>query len=185
MTNRKPKAASSPVRHWEEGEPLSFAWWGCASWEDRKKYQACDIDFATHVLSPRDAIPSFRRHHQWQTGRMGLSRRRTSGRRTVLIPAHLFPRDREDTADIDWSASSLRSSGHSFVRIRVAKPQIATLRKKRPLFPKSSRPSRRSPPARDANAGDRPPSDAKKDGATVGREASEGGYPNARRGRQT
>jgi hypothetical protein len=54
----------------------------------------------------------------------------------VPIPAHLFPRDREDTADIDWSASSLRSSGHSFVRIRVAKPQIAALRKKRATVPK-------------------------------------------------
>jgi hypothetical protein len=54
----------------------------------------------------------------------------------MLIPAHLFPRDREDTADIDWSASSLRSSGHSFVRIRVAKPQIAALRKKRATVPK-------------------------------------------------
>jgi hypothetical protein len=49
----------------------------------------------------------------------------------MLIPAHLFPRDREDTADIDWSASSLRSSGHSFVRIRVGKPQVAAPRNKR------------------------------------------------------
>jgi hypothetical protein len=52
------------------------------------------------------------------------------------IPAHLFPRDREDTADIDWSESSLRSCGHSFVRIRVATPQIATLRKKRIIVPR-------------------------------------------------
>jgi len=38
--------------------------------------------------------------------------------------------------------------------------------------------------ARDADAGDRPSSDAKKDGAAIGREASEGGYSNARRGRE-
>jgi hypothetical protein len=49
----------------------------------------------------------------------------------VLIPAHLFPRGGEDTAVVDWDLSTLRSSGHSFVRIRVAKPQIAALRKKR------------------------------------------------------
>jgi hypothetical protein len=54
----------------------------------------------------------------------------------MLIPGHLFPRDREDTADIDWQASSLRSSGHSFVRIRVAKPEIAALRNTRVKAPK-------------------------------------------------
>jgi hypothetical protein len=54
----------------------------------------------------------------------------------MLIPTHLFPRDREDTADIDWSASSLQSSGHSFVRIRVAKPDIIALRKKGATVPK-------------------------------------------------
>ena len=54
----------------------------------------------------------------------------------MLIPGHLFPRDREDTADIDWQASSLQSSGHSFVRIRVAKPEIAALRNRRVKAPK-------------------------------------------------
>jgi hypothetical protein len=41
----------------------------------------------------------------------------------TLIPAHLFPRDREDTAAVDWKASTLRSSGHFFDRIRVTKPR--------------------------------------------------------------
>jgi hypothetical protein len=57
----------------------------------------------------------------------------------MLVPGHLFPRDREDTADIDWSASSLRSSGHSFGRIRVAKPQRLAVRKKRATVPKIKR----------------------------------------------
>ena len=48
----------------------------------------------------------------------------------TLIPAHLFPRDREDTAAVDWEASALRSSGHFFSRIRVTKPQRRTPRKK-------------------------------------------------------
>jgi hypothetical protein len=48
----------------------------------------------------------------------------------TLIPAHLFPRDREDTAAVDWEASALRSSGHFFSRIRVTKPQWRTARKK-------------------------------------------------------
>ena len=54
----------------------------------------------------------------------------------VLVPAHLFPRGGEDTAVVDWDNSVLRSSGFSFVRIRVAKPQIAALRKKRAAVPK-------------------------------------------------
>jgi len=41
----------------------------------------------------------------------------------VQIPAHLFPRGGEDTAAIDWDLSVLRSSGFTFARIRVTKPQ--------------------------------------------------------------
>jgi hypothetical protein len=67
---------------------------------------------------------------------MGLSSRLTPDEGPTPIPAHLFPRDREDTADIDWPASSLQSSGHSFVRIRVAKPEIAAVRKTRVKAPK-------------------------------------------------
>jgi hypothetical protein len=136
VTNRKPKATSSQVRQWNEGEPLSFAWWGCASWEDRRKYQTCDSDsrrmslrlerqfeVLDDIISGKLVAWGFRDGAPPEDGPM-------------LIPAHLFPRDREDTADIDWSASSLRSSGHSFVRIRVGKPQTAALGKKRATVPK-------------------------------------------------
>ena len=47
----------------------------------------------------------------------------------VLIPAHLFPHDGEDTAAVDWDNSALRSSGFSFLRIRVAKPETTALEK--------------------------------------------------------
>ena len=65
----------------------------------------------------------------------------------VLIPGHLFPRDREDTADIDWEASSLRSAGHFFERIRVTKPQAPARPRKprsqplRPPLPPSAPPA--------------------------------------------
>jgi hypothetical protein len=44
VINRKPKATLSRVRQWDEGEPLSFAWFGCASPEAKREYRACDID---------------------------------------------------------------------------------------------------------------------------------------------
>jgi hypothetical protein len=132
VTDRKLKAAQSRVRQWDEGEPLSFAWWGCATPEAKREYRACDID---------SRRMSYRLEMQSQAlGDIISSKLVAWGFRDgappdqgpVLIPGHLFPRDREDTADIDWSASSLRSAGHFFVRIRVAKPQIANLRKKPP-----------------------------------------------------
>ena len=49
----------------------------------------------------------------------------------VLIPAHLFPRGGNDTADLDWRMSTLRSAGFSFTRIRVIKPQAGPRRNKR------------------------------------------------------
>jgi hypothetical protein len=137
VTIRKPKASSSPVRQWEEGEPLSFAWFGCASPEAKREYRACDID---------SRRMSYRLEMQSQAlddiigGKLvawGFRDGAPPGHGPIPIPAHLFPRDREDTAEIDWSASSLRSSGFSFVRIRVAKPRIATLGKKRATVPKT------------------------------------------------
>jgi hypothetical protein len=136
VTNRKPKAASSRVRQWDEGVPLSFAWFGCASPEAKREYHLCEIDSRRmsyrlqmqsqaldDVISGKLVAWGFRGGAPPEEGPM-------------LIPGHLFPRDREDTADIDWFASSLRSSGHSFVRIRVAKPEITALRKKRATVPK-------------------------------------------------
>jgi hypothetical protein len=47
------------------------------------------------------------------------------------IPAHLFPRDGDDTAAVDWDVSTLTSSGFTFVRIRVARaPRTASQSKK-------------------------------------------------------
>jgi hypothetical protein len=63
----------------------------------------------------------------------------------ALIPAHLFPRDREDTAAVDWKASALRSSGHFFDRIRVTKPKWRTPRKKQTSGP-ASKPAKPPPP---------------------------------------
>jgi hypothetical protein len=49
----------------------------------------------------------------------------------VVIPAHLFPRGGNDTADLDWRMSKLRSAGFSFTRIRVTKRQAGARRRKR------------------------------------------------------
>ena len=49
----------------------------------------------------------------------------------VLIPAHLCPKGGEDTAVVNWDSSTLRSSGFSFTRIRVTKPQAGTRQRKR------------------------------------------------------
>jgi len=55
----------------------------------------------------------------------------------TLIPPHLFPRGGNDTAAVDWGTSALRSSGFSFLRVRVTKPQTSTPRKKGTSGPKS------------------------------------------------
>jgi type I restriction enzyme M protein len=102
VVDRKPKVASSRVRQWEEGEPLSFAWFGCASPEAKREYRACEID---------SRRMSYRLQMQSQalddiiSGKLVAWGFRASGppdEGPMLIPGHLFPRDREDTADIDW-----------------------------------------------------------------------------------
>jgi hypothetical protein len=136
VVDRKPKVASPRVRQWEEGEPLSFAWFGCASSDAKREYRACDID--SRRMSYRLQMQS-QALDEIISGKLVALGFRAGGspdEGPMLIPAHLFPRDREDTADIDWQASSLRSSGHSFVRIRVAKPEIAAFRKTRVRAPK-------------------------------------------------
>jgi hypothetical protein len=115
---------------------LSFAWWGCAPWEDRHKYQACDSDSRRMSLRLEGQFQVVDDLISGKLVAWGFRGGAPPEEGPMLIPAHLFPRDREDTADIDWSASSLRSSGHSFVRIRVAKPQIAAPRKTRATIPK-------------------------------------------------
>jgi hypothetical protein len=63
----------------------------------------------------------------------------------VLIPAHLFPRGGEDTAVVDWDLSTLKSSGFSFTRIHVTKPQPGTRRRSRASASNSEQ--TRRPPA--------------------------------------
>jgi hypothetical protein len=136
VPNKKLTAASSRARHWDEAEPLSFAWFGCASPEEKREYQSCEID--SRRMSYRLDMQS-RALDDIISGKLvawGFRDGAPPEDGPVMIPAHLFPRDREDTADIDWSASALRSSGHSFVRIRVAKPRIPAPRKKRAVIPK-------------------------------------------------
>jgi hypothetical protein len=131
VINRKPKATLSRVRQWDEGEPLSFAWFGCASPEAKREYRACDID--SRRMSYRLEMQS-QVLDELISGKLvawGFREGAPPEEGPMLIPAHLFPRDREDTADIDWQALSLRSSGHSFDRIRVTKPQAGPPRNKR------------------------------------------------------
>jgi hypothetical protein len=63
----------------------------------------------------------------------------------IPIPAHLFPRGGEDTAEIDWDSSALSSSGYSFNRIRVAKPVRNNPRRTKAEPPTASREA--TPPA--------------------------------------
>jgi hypothetical protein len=53
----------------------------------------------------------------------------------VRIPRHLFPRDRQDRASIDWDAATLISDGHRFVRIRVSVPSRRVRRRVIPNEP--------------------------------------------------
>lgn len=62
------------------------------------------------------------------------------------IPAHLFPRDAEDTAVVDWHQSTLKASGFLFDRIRVTKPRAGTPRKKRVSGPISGGTNPSPPP---------------------------------------
>jgi hypothetical protein len=136
VTNRKPKPAPSRVRQWDEGEPLSFAWFGCASPEAKREYQACEIDSRRMSYRLQMQSQALDDIISGELVAWGFRDGAPPEDGPVMIPARLFPRDREDTADIDWPASALRSSGHSFVRIRVAKPGIAAPRKKRATVPK-------------------------------------------------
>lgn len=147
MTNRKPKATSSRVRQWDEGKPLSFAWFECASPEARRKYEECDSD--SRRMSLRLDM-QFRVHDDLISGKLvawGFREGASPEEGPTSIPAHLFPRDKEDTAAIDWKASALRSSEHFFSRIRVTKPQRRTRRKKQAPGPASKPAKPPTPPS--------------------------------------
>jgi hypothetical protein len=137
VTNRKPKATSSRVRQWDEGEPLSFVWFACASREAKREYQTCKIDSRrmSHRLDMEIQVLD-----DLISGKLvawGVREGAPLDEGPTLIPPHLFPRDGDDTAAVDWSTSALRSSGFSFLRIRVMKPP-----RKRPERKKVARPSR-------------------------------------------
>ena len=131
MANRKPNPTSSPARQWEGGEPLSVACWDFATEEIRHEYQACQIDsrrmsyrldmqfdLLDNLVAGKLIALGFREGAPLEEG-------------PVVIPAQLFPRGGNDTADLDWRMSTLRSAGFSFTRIRVTKPQAGARRRKR------------------------------------------------------
>jgi hypothetical protein len=135
VVNRKPKPTSSGDRQWETGKPLSFAWWDFATKEARREYQTCQID--SRRMSHRLDM-QFDVQDDLVAGKLiafGFRDGAAFDEGPVLIPAHLFPQGGEDTAVVDWDNSVLRSSGFSFLRIRVAKPEIAALRKTRVKAP--------------------------------------------------
>jgi hypothetical protein len=137
VTNRKPKATSSRVRQWDAGTPLSFARFACVSDEARREYEMCDID--SRRMSLRLDM-QFRVHDDLISSKLvawGFREGAPPEEGPTLIPAHLFQRDREDTAAVDWKTSTLRSSGHFFDRIRVKKPQRRTRQKKQTSGPTS------------------------------------------------
>ncbi len=144
MTNRRLKAEPSKVRQWNDGKPLSFAWFDCASWAAREIYQTCDID---------SRRASLRLDMQFQvlddliSGKLialGFKEGAPLEEGPTLIPAYFFPRDAEDSAAINWGVSALRSSGYFFERIRVTKPPRNTRPKKQNLDPATKKPE---PPA--------------------------------------
>jgi hypothetical protein len=63
------------------------------------------------------------------------------------IPAHLFPRDAEDTAVLDWRNSTLKASSFFFDRIRVTEPRARTPRNKRVSGPTSKQAKPSSAPS--------------------------------------
>jgi hypothetical protein len=141
-----PKAASHRARQWDEGKPLSFAWFDCASPDARRIYQTCNddsrraslrLDMQSQVLD--DLVSGKLVAWDFQEG-ASLEQGPT------LIPAHLFPRDAEDTAVADWRKSTLKASDFLFDRIRVTKPRAGTPRKKRVWGPTSGGTNPSPPP---------------------------------------
>jgi hypothetical protein len=153
VANREPKPASSRIQ-WERGKPLSFAWWDFATKEGRREYQTCKLD--SRRMSYRLDM-KFDVLDELVAGKLiafGFRDGAALEEGPVPIPAHLFPRGGEDTAVVDWDLSTLRSSGFSFTRIQVSKPQAGTRRKKPTSAAKSEQ--TRRPPASSITASPRP-----------------------------
>lgn len=131
VASRIPKRTSSLARQWERGEPLSVACWDFATEEFRREYKTCQSD--SRRLSYRLDM-QFDLKDNLVAGKLialGFREGAPLEEGPVLIPPHLFPRGGNDTADLDWHMSTLRSAGFSFTRIRVTKPQAGARRKKR------------------------------------------------------
>lgn len=122
MINQELEETSSRVRRWDAGEELSSAWFICASREAKRNYKKCDSNSRRMSLrldmrlQVRDDLIS------GKLDALGIREGAPLEEGPIPIPAHLFPRGGDDTAEIDWDMSVLRSSGYSFSRIRVAKP---------------------------------------------------------------
>jgi hypothetical protein len=125
VTNRKPKPAQSRVRQWENGEPLAAAWFVCASWEAKRKYQTCDSDSRRASLRLDMQFQVLDDVISGKLVALGLRERAPLKEGPVTIPAHLFPRGGDETAVINWDMSALRSSGFVFVRSRSLQHLIA------------------------------------------------------------
>jgi hypothetical protein len=131
VAHRKPNPTSSRARQWEGGEPLSVACWDFATEEIRHEYQTCQID--SRRMSYRLDM-QFDLLDNLVAGKLialGFREGASLEEGPVVIPAHLFPRGGNDTADLDWRMSTLRSAGFSFTRIRVTKRQAGARRRKR------------------------------------------------------
>jgi hypothetical protein len=132
-----PKAASRRIRQWDEGKPLSFAWFDCASPDARRIYQKCNDDSRRASLRLE---MQFQVLDDLSSGKLvawGFQEGASLEQGPTPIPAHLFPRDAEDTAVIDWRSSTLKASSFFFDRIRVTEPRAGTPRKKRVSGPTS------------------------------------------------
>ena len=139
MTPRKPKVARAQVLQWEHGTSLSAAWFLCAS-EAKFEYRTCEIDSRrmSHRLDMKYEVLE-----DLMDGKLvawGYREGAAHNEGPVEIPGHLFPRDGDDTAAVDWDLSTLTSAGYLFARIRITKAQklpAAAPRKKRPTARKS------------------------------------------------
>jgi hypothetical protein len=142
-----PKAASHRVRQWDEGKPLSFAWFDCASADARRIYQKCNDDSRRESLRLEMQFQVLDDLFSGKLVAWGFQGGASLEQGPTPIPTHLFPRDAEDTAVIDWRNSTLKASSFFFDRIRVTEPRAGTPRKKRVSGPTSKQAKPSSAPS--------------------------------------
>jgi hypothetical protein len=142
-----PKAASHRVRQWDEGKPLSFAWFDCASPDARRIYQKCNDDSRRESLRLEMQFQVLDDLFSGKLVAWGFQEGASLEQGPTPIPAHLFPRDAEDTAVLDWRNSTLKASSFFFDRIRVTEPRARTPRNKRVSGPTSKQAKPSSAPS--------------------------------------